>query len=217
MPLITAAFGPANTGASVYYTILNADKTTAQARTATGVTELGSGSGTYGVEVADATLAGKTVQWDINGTTKFAHETFAAVSLATDAVNSTSLATTAVTEIWAASVRSLTVFPTIPTDASIAAAVWDEPKASHATAGTFGALLDAAPTAAAIATAVWGYTTETGRTAVQSLRGMTAALLGKLSGVSSNTPKFRDAADTKDRISATTTADGRTAVTVDLD
>lgn len=74
--LITADFGIPNTGASVFYTLLNPDKTVAQARTSTGVTELVAGSGSYGVEVSDSVLLGKTAVWDINGTAKVATETF---------------------------------------------------------------------------------------------------------------------------------------------
>lgn len=74
--LITADFGSVNTGASVYYRVLNPDKTVAVARTNSGVTELISGSGVYGVEVSDSTLLGKTVVWDIDGTSKAASETF---------------------------------------------------------------------------------------------------------------------------------------------
>lgn len=76
--LISASFGTANTGLDVFYTILNADKSVYQARTQTEVTELYAGSGVYGVEVADSILAGKTVIWDIDGTTKASSETFPA-------------------------------------------------------------------------------------------------------------------------------------------
>ena len=75
--LITASFGNTNTGKSVYYRLVNQDTTTAQARTNSGVVELVSGSGLYGVTVSDSTLAGKTVIWDIDGTSKTASETFA--------------------------------------------------------------------------------------------------------------------------------------------
>ena len=53
-------------------------------------------------------------------------------------------------------------------------------------------------------------------TAVQAMRGFIAALLGKASGLPT-APKYRDIADTKNVIDATTTTDGnRTAVTLDL-
>lgn len=57
-------------------------------------------------------------------------------------------------------------------------------------------------------------------TAVQALRGFISALLGLSSGHTSgaSSPKYRDQANSKDRISATTDASGnRTAVTLDLD
>lgn len=62
---------------------------------------------------------------------------------------------------------------------------------------------------------VWQYVLEGALTAERVVRIMFAAMAGKLSGVSTNAPKFRDLADTKNRISATTTADGRTSVTLD--
>lgn len=74
--LITVDFGAQNTGASVFYRLLNADKTTAVARTSSGVTELVASTGIYGVEIADATLRGKTAIWDVNGTALAASETF---------------------------------------------------------------------------------------------------------------------------------------------
>jgi hypothetical protein len=74
--LITCSFGKANAGADVRYAVLESDGSVHQARTATGVTELLAGSGVYGVTVADSILAGRTVLWDIDGTTKAAGEAF---------------------------------------------------------------------------------------------------------------------------------------------
>ena len=56
-----------------------------------------------------------------------------------------------------------------------------------------------------------------GATTLRQLQRLfAAALLGKVSGMGGNVPKFRDLADTKDRISATTDANGnRTMVTLD--
>lgn len=57
---------------------------------------------------------------------------------------------------------------------------------------------------------------ETGLTLRQGLRLFAAALLGKVSGMLSNAPVFRDTNDSKNRISATTDANGnRTAVSLD--
>lgn len=51
----------------------------------------------------------------------------------------------------------------------------------------------------------------------QSIRLLNAAAGGKASGLDTSTAHYRDLADTKDRILATTTADGnRTAITLDL-
>ncbi len=56
---------------------------------------------------------------------------------------------------------------------------------------------------------------ETSRTVREAMRLILSAEVGKLSGVSSGAPVFRDSNDTKDRITATTTADGRTTVALD--
>lgn len=59
--------------------------------------------------------------------------------------------------------------------------------------------------------------TEGTRTVGDILRGLSAALLAKVSGMASNAPVFRDIDDSKDRITATTDADGnRTVITLNL-
>lgn len=52
-------------------------------------------------------------------------------------------------------------------------------------------------------------------TLVGVLRILLSAVAGKSSGMSTNTPALRDLADTKNRITATTTTDGRTTITLD--
>lgn len=68
--------------------------------------------------------------------------------------------------------------------------------------------------------AIWDEVVEGVLTARQLVRGFFAALLGKSSGHVTggpSTPKYRDSADSKNRIDATTDADGnRTGVTLDL-
>ena len=98
------------------------------------------------------------------------------------------------------------------------------------TAGGKVALVDGAITAAVIATGaidadalaadavdeIWDEVLEGSLTGRQIVRIMLAALAGKSSGGGSSTIKFRDAADTKDRISATVDVNrNRTATTVD--
>lgn len=85
--LITCSFGTANTGLSVYYRILEADKSIYLSRRNTGITELVVGSGVYGVEIADASLTGRTVIWDIDGTSKSSSETFVLPELDVSAIN----------------------------------------------------------------------------------------------------------------------------------
>lgn len=80
------------------------------------------------------------------------------------------------------------------------------------------ASVDALPSAATIAAAVWASTIAGTTTAIQAMRGFCAAMVGKASGLNTNTPKYRDIADTKDVISATTDQYGnRSTVTLDLD
>jgi hypothetical protein len=89
----------------------------------------------------------------------------------------------------------------------------------HATtfdAGAIDAAALASDAATEIATAVIGATVEGSETLQQSVRLMRASLVGKLSGAATTTVTIRDAADSKNRITATVTADGdRTAVTTD--
>lgn len=72
-------------------------------------------------------------------------------------------------------------------------------------------------TAQQVATAVWEQAIEAGYTAEQIMRLLASVEGGKLSGVDTSTPAFRDLADTKTRVAATTDSTGRTAVTLDLD
>lgn len=63
---------------------------------------------------------------------------------------------------------------------------------------------------------IWAYVVTGTTTAVQAVRGFIAAMLGKASGLPT-APKYRNIADSKDVITATTDTDGnRTTVTLDL-
>jgi len=95
---------------------------------------------------------------------------------------------------------------------------------SEAGSITVGAFAANSITAAALATdavteiagGVLGSTVESTETLLGSVRLMRAAMVGKLSGAATTTVTIRDAADTKNRITATVTADGnRTDVTTD--
>ena len=72
--------------------------------------------------------------------------------------------------------------------------------------------------AADVATAVFAEAIEAGLTMKQAMRVALAALAGKATGLDANAPVFRNAqADTKNRITATTDANGnRSVVTLDL-
>ncbi len=87
---------------------------------------------------------------------------------------------------------------------------------THFAAGAIDSNAIAASAATEIATATLGATVEGSETLTQAVRLMRAALVGKLSGAATTTVTIRDAADTKNRITATVTADGnRTDVTTD--
>lgn len=65
--------------------------------------------------------------------------------------------------------------------------------------------------------AIWDEVLELTHTARQLMRLLASAAGGKASGLDSNLPRYRDLADTKNRIAATTDANGnRSAVTLDL-
>lgn len=77
-------------------------------------------------------------------------------------------------------------------------------------------LVNAIPTAAQNAAAVMERVTENSMTFEEMFRVQHAALVGKVSGANTTTERFRDIADTKDRIVYTVDANGnRTAVTQD--
>lgn len=68
-----------------------------------------------------------------------------------------------------------------------------------------------------IVTAVWAQAIGGARTALQTMRGFSAVLLGKASGLGTTTVVYRNPEDTKDVVTATVTADGdRSAITTDL-
>lgn len=76
---------------------------------------------------------------------------------------------------------------------------------------------DAMTLTAAAVDAILDEVIEGAYTLRQILRGYNSALMAKLSGAEVNSPAFRDLADSKNRITATTDASGnRTAVTLDL-
>jgi hypothetical protein len=76
----------------------------------------------------------------------------------------------------------------------------------------------AAPSASDVAAAVLEAIVEGSYTLAHMIRGMASALMGKSSGGGTNTKRFRDMADTTDRITATTDGhNNRTAVDLDLD
>lgn len=102
-------------------------------------------------------------------------------------------------------------------DSSVGAMANDVLTAAAIATGAIDADALAADAGGEIADAVLDETTDTGYTLRQLMRGVAAALLGKLSGAATTTVTVRDAGDNKDRITATVDADGnRSAVTLDL-
>lgn len=134
-------------------------------------------------------------------------------------------------DVWAAATRTLTANTNLndPTADAIADAVWDELRSGHTTAGTFGqhtgdaamrgtdgAYTGTPPTTGEITAAILAMAVEGSLTFENVQRILLAAAAGKSNSHESGTPKYRNQADSKDRISATTDANGnRTAVTLD--
>lgn len=99
----------------------------------------------------------------------------------------------------------------LDTEVAAIKAKTDNLPASPAAAG------DAMALTAAAVDAILDEVIEGAYTLRQILRGYNSALMAKLSGAEVNSPAFRDLADSKNRITATTDASGnRTAVTLDL-
>lgn len=102
-----------------------------------------------------------------------------------------------------------------PVDVVFDVVAFDPQSATNLGLSTLTTIPTAAANAAGLLDLAAGV--EAGLTLREALRGMVAALLGKVSGADTTEISFRDQADTKDRIVATVTADGnRTAITKDL-
>lgn len=144
-------------------------------------------------------------------------------------VGSTKVAT--VDSAWATNPDATSVFQIIPFESTSSGGTvnanviqWNGSTPNALVSGrvdsSVGAMAAGVLTAAATATnffdAIWNYVTEGSTTAVQMMRGFAAALFNKAAGFSGSTRTFRDIGDTKDRISASVDATGRTAVTLNL-
>jgi hypothetical protein len=87
---------------------------------------------------------------------------------------------------------------------------------THFAAGAIDSNALAASAATEIATATVGAAVEGSETLAEAIRLMRSSLVGRLAGAATTTVTTRDAANTKNRITATVTADGdRTDVTTD--
>lgn len=106
---------------------------------------------------------------------------------------------TLVSDIWSHSTRTLTSFGTLVSD------IWEH---SSRTLTSFGTLVSD----------IWSHTIEAGRSATWAMRIILSCLVGKVYGAETNTPRFRDIGDTKDRINMTVDDYGnRSGVTLDGD
>lgn len=127
--------------------------------------------------------------------------------------------TTAATLISYATGRlagSITPFTELSPE-NLAAAVWDSLLANHQQPGSMGEAIMAAGGGMSPAS-IWQYIIDGQYTAEEIVRLMASALAGKVSGANGSEMKFRDLADSKDRITATVDEYGnRTAVTLDAD
>lgn len=170
----------------------------ASALAADAVTEIQSGLATptnitaaAGITLADGAITAA----------KIATDAITADKIAADAIGASELAADAVTEIQSG-LSTLTAAG-VRTAVGLASANLDTQ-------------LDALPTAAENLAALLVGGNFDGLNFQQALKVILAALGGKVSGAAANAPVFRDIADTKNRITATTDADGnRTAVTID--
>jgi len=137
-------------------------------------------------------------------------------AMQTDTLTAAALAADAVAEIQS----GLSTLDAAGVRASVglASADLDTQLAALATLiGTRAEPGDAMALTAAAVDAIWDEVLDGGFTGRELMRGFAAALLAKLSGADANAPVFRDVADAKNRITATTDASGnRTAVALDL-
>ncbi len=96
---------------------------------------------------------------------------------------------------------------------TLAAEVWNISAADFMASGSMGEKMNGAGSAGN----PWTEVIESGYTASEVLRLLAAVLAGKVSGAGTDTITFRDLADTKDRVVATTDSSGnRTAITRDV-
>jgi hypothetical protein len=99
----------------------------------------------------------------------------------------------------------------IKTDTVAIKSKTDNLPSDPASAGTITAAFNAVPAA------VWALVIDGTNSAIRLMRGLAATMLGKASGLDANAPKYRNLADTKDVVSATTDVNGnRATVTLDL-
>jgi hypothetical protein len=115
------------------------------------------------------------------------------------------------------------------TAAEVADAVWDEARADHSTAGTFGqgvvvssiaasaitAAAIAADAVTAIAAGVWARVLEGAHTAADLVRLVAAVATGNASGLESGSVTYRDLANSKNRVVGTVASGARTVTTRD--
>lgn len=163
-------------------------------------------------------------------------------SLGTDTINSSSLAASAVSEISNAVVQdvwntSLSGFPTagsagkklndLPTANQNADAVWDEARAGHASAGSFGqgvpvsslannvvtsASLDASASAEFAARILDGENLDAGLTVRHGLELAAGSVLNRLTGAGTGVEKVRNFSNTEDLASVTIDGNGNKTV-----
>lgn len=121
------------------------------------------------------------------------------------------------TAVWASGSRTLTSFGTLVSDiwANAARTLTSLSGLSVNVADKTGYSLASGDITSIIA-GVWNYTIEGAFSGLGLVRLFASALFGKVTGAGTGTIRFRDLADTKDRITATVDSSGnRTAVTKD--
>lgn len=182
----------------------------------------GNVTGSVGSVVAAVTVG--TINANVITATAIAANALTAAKIATDAIGAAQLAADAVTEIQtglstltAAGVRTAVGLAAANLDTQLSAInakttnLPADPADASDITGLFGALTTIVN---AVPAAVGDIIIEGTTTLVMSIRGLNSAAMGLATGLDTGLPRYRDLGDTKDRIAATTDADGNRSVVV---
>jgi hypothetical protein len=163
-----------------------------------------------------AALVGGKMDSHVND---IAADAIAAAAVKADAVTKIQNGLATPTNITAGTITTVTNLTNAPTNGDLTATMKTSVQTAASAATPAVTVSDKTGFALSSAgvTAIWAEAIEGTITAVKAMRAILATAVGKLSGAATTTVTIRDASDTKNRITATVTADGdRTAITTDL-